>query len=151
MFNKWIKIIKYNKSFLYCMMQVVELTWVCPGPSEGSGSSPALTAWRTPPDRDHASSLHLSPVWQYLSSYFFKVQVLQVKLKRTGPVKPWFFISFMQSNQIIDVFSLFLQARVSIQDQSYPLPRVHGYFQQFSLGYPQVVGAMPPMRVISVK
>lgn len=41
-------------------------------------------------------------------------------------------------------FLFFLQAHVSIQDRSYPLPRVHGYFQPFSLEYPQVVEAEPP-------
>lgn len=41
-------------------------------------------------------------------------------------------------------FLFFLQAHVSIQDLSYPLPRVHGYFQPFSLEYPQVVEGEPP-------
>lgn len=41
-------------------------------------------------------------------------------------------------------FLFFLQAHVSIQDLSYPLPRVHGYFQPFSLEYPQVVEVEPP-------
>ena len=57
-------------------------------------------------------------------------------------------ISFMQCNLIIVVVSLFLQVHVSIQDQSCPLPRVHEYSQPFFLEYPQVVGAIPPMRVI---
>lgn len=41
-------------------------------------------------------------------------------------------------------FLFFLQAHVSIQDLSYPSPRVHGYFEPFSLEYPQVVEAEPP-------
>lgn len=44
------------------------------------------------------------------------------------------------------VVSSFLQVHVSIQDQSCPSPRVHGYSQPFFLGYPQVVGAIQSMR-----
>lgn len=36
---------------------------------------------------------------------------------------------------------------MSIQDQSYPLPRVDGYFQPFSPGGLQAVVAMAPMMV----
>ena len=49
-------------------------------------------------------------------------------------------ISFMQC----EVVSVFLQVHMSIQDQSFPLSRVHGCSQPVFLGYPQVVGALPP-------
>lgn len=43
------------------MLQIEEQTGAYPGQYEGSGSSQVVTTWRTPPGRDHSSSLHLSP------------------------------------------------------------------------------------------
>ena len=40
---------------------------------------------------------------------------------------------------------------MSNQEQSCPLPRVRGYFQLFYLGYPEVVEAVLPMRVLWIR